>query len=345
MIPGPRPLVLCAAPGIPALGPSGASAHLRGVARALGAPILCARRSDARGEHDGDGLTVLTPRTEPVWPRVLDRFRELNELRFSRALVQPAIDYCPTLLWQRHTLYSDAGLRIHQEGVPWVLEVNAPLTLERSRFESLTLPWVASLYEDEALHAAPRVVTVSAWLADWARSRGARDVRHVPNGMTPQVGDREGTRRRLGIDGKFVLGFLGSMKPWHGIERLPTLLDHFPDAVGLCVGEGPVKVEHPRLLNVGQVPEAAVADHVAAMDIGLAPYRPDAPPWFCPLKILAYRAQGTPVVASAIGDCALLTGDGGYCGPDLEDGIRAWRGKRAANSVRTWADVVREALE
>jgi glycosyltransferase involved in cell wall biosynthesis len=158
------------------------------------------------------------------------------------------------------------------------------------------------------------------------------------------VGDRDGTRRALGLDGEFVVGFLGSMKPWHGVERLPALLDAIPDAVGLVVGDGPVRITHPRIVHAGQVDEARVADLVAAMDVGLAPYGADAPPWFCPLKILAYRAQGTPVVAADIGDCRLLVGDAGTVGEDLVDAVRAWRGRRTVPWVRGWDAVVAEGL-
>ncbi len=343
MTPGVRPVVLCPATGIPALGPSGASAHLRGVARALRAPIVAARRSDTRGEQDAVGIDVIEPVALPrPWPAALHRYRELAEVRVARVVAEAARDLHPTLVWERHTLYGQSHRYL--QDIPRILEVNAPLARERAELESLTFPWLARASERAALRNAPRVITVSAWLADWARSEGATDVRHVPNGAEPHVGDRAGTRRRLGLEGTFVLGFLGSMKPWHGVERLPALLDAFPDALGLCVGDGPVRITHPRLRCVGQVPERDVADLVAAMDIGLAPYRPDAPPWFCPLKILAYRAQGTPVVASDVGDCRTLTGEGGTVGPELEDAIRHWRGRRAEVSVRSWAQVVREAL-
>lgn len=346
LVPGSRPLVVCAAAGIPALGPSGASAHLRGIARALGAPILAARRADHRGEHGADSALEVLDVDVPAWPSRLGRVRELNELRIARRVAARAAAYAPTLLWERHALYADVGA--HLGDVPRVLELNAPLALERARFESLTLPWLARALEQRAVAAAPRVIAVSAWLAAWAKSAGAVDVRHVPNGVEPGAGHRQATRARLGLHGHFVIGFLGSMKRWHGVERLPALLDAVPDAVGLCVGDGPVRIDHPRLLQVGQVPESQVPHYVAAMDIGVAPYTADAPPWFCPLKILAYRAQGTPVVASDVGDCALLThagpASGGYCGPDLIEAIAAWRGRRAAPWLRSWKDVVAEAL-
>lgn len=178
---------------------------------------------------------------------------------------------------------------------------------------------------------------------DWLRSLGCENVTLVPNGVEPHVGDREGTRARLGVHDKLVLGFLGSMKPWHGVERLPGLLDAIPGSVGLLVGEGPVVVRHPRIIAFRNVSEAVAADLVAAMDIGLAPYAADAPPWFSPMKIFAYRAQGTPVVATDVGDCARLAGDGGTATSELRDAIEAWRGRRAQPWVRSWEDVAREA--
>ncbi|HNC94910.1 MAG TPA: glycosyltransferase family 4 protein [Myxococcota bacterium] len=350
MEPGPRPLLLCAAPGIPLLGPSGSSAHLRGVARALHATCVVARREDARGNHAPDFDRPILESGVPGWPSWLRRYRDYREVWTARRIARLAYRQNPSLVWERHSLYSDAGWKLHAQGIPWILEVNAPLVEERSRYEELSLPTWARSWEKEVLQAAPRLVAVSAWLTRWLKEEMGctGEILHLPNGVEPQVGDREATRRRLGLEGAFVLGFLGSMKPWHGVERLVELLEIFPDAQGLCVGEGPVRLpSHPRLRCVGQVSEREAADLVAAMDVGLAPYAADAPPWFCPLKILAYRAQGTPVVATDIGDCRLLTEEGGsvvQTTHDFPEAIRAWRGRRAPPSVRSWGQVVGEGL-
>lgn len=345
-------LLLVAAPGIPVRGPSGASAHVRGVASALRPDgIVAARDVDRRGSHGEVDVPVIAVGV-PGWPSWLDRYREYTEVWTSRRVARAAMRLDPSLVWERHTLFSDAGWKVHAAtGAPWILEVNAPPVAERLRYETVRLRRWAESWERDVLTAAPRVLAVSAWLADWLRSIGCRDVRHVPNGVVPGVGDRVATRRALGLEGKFVLGFLGSMKPWHGVDRLPALLDALPDAWGLVVGEGPVRVTHPRILHAGQVPEARVPDLVAAMDVGLAPYGADAPPWFCPLKILAYRAQGTPVVATDTGDCGALVADAGtVVSPGdpvaaLADAVRGWRGRRVAPFVRTWEDVVREGLD
>lgn len=309
--------------------------------------IVVARKADARGIHG----SVTAPVVEvgvPGWPSWLSRWRDYREVWTARRAARAAFALQPELVWERHSLYSDAGWKLHAQGIPWILEVNAPLVRERQRFEQLASPGWAGEWEREVLRAAPRIVAVSQWLCEWLRSEiGCKgEIQHLPNGVQPGSGDREGTRRRLGLQGKWVLGFLGSMKPWHGVQRLPALLDALPDAVGLCVGDGPEKPEHPRLFRIPQVPEEEVPHYVAAMDLGLAPYAPDAPPWFCPLKILAYRAQGTPVLAPNLGDCRLLVGDGGtIVAPDQwVDAIRAWRGRRTVPWVRSWEQVVGEVL-
>lgn len=343
-------MLVNAAPGIPVFGPSGASAHLRGVAQALRPErVVCAVDVDRRGRHGVVEAPVVAVGV-PGWPSWLSRWRDYREVLAARRVAREVMKAPPTLLWERHSLYSDAGWKVHAAtGCRWILEVNAPLVEERLRYEALGAPGWARRWEREVLRAAPEVVAVSRWLVDWLRGEvGCTHVRWLPNGVEARVGDRAAARARLGLGEEPVVGFVGSMKPWHGLSVLPAVLDALPEAVGLLVGDGPVEVAHPRLRRVGRVEE--VADLVAAMDVGLAPYPADAPPWFCPLKVLDYRAQGTPVVATDVGDCRALVGEAGTVLPagagagELAEAARAWFGRRTTPWVRSWERVVREGL-
>src|SRR5262249_10564711 len=115
-------------------------------------------------------------------------------------------------------------------------------------------------------------------------------------------------------------GFLGSLKPWHGID---VLLDAFAelrrrsDAYRLLiVGDGPLRelvqarcareLERGVVTLAGAVPHDEVPALLARMDAGLAPY-PSLPLfYFSPLKVFEYAAAGVPIVASASGQIAEL---------------------------------------
>lgn len=353
-------LVVAPAPGVPVLGPSGASAHLRGIVWAahragLGPRLVAAAASDRRGVHGA--VPVPIEAASPTgWPSWLRPYRERREAIVAWKLARLALRGPATALtYERWSLFADVGARVREAtGAPWVLEVNAPLLLERQRYEEVIDPAYAARAQARALRGADRLVAVSAWVARWLVEEVGVEparVRRVPNGVEAATVDREALRAELGLEGRFVVGFLGSMKPWHGAERLAAVLDALPDALGLAVGGDPPArlAAHPRARCVGQVDEARAAQLVAAMDVGLAPYPADAPPWFCPLKVAAYRAQGTPVVATDVGELRELVGSGGEVVEDSDAALaaacRRWEGRRAAPLVRTWDAVLAESIE
>ncbi len=363
-----RILHLLPAPGIPVRGMGGASSHVRGLAEGfagVGAEVhLVAVTAQGReGTTDGPSGVAWEAVGVPGWPAWLPP--HLGEVRASRRVARRALArgraHGADLVVERHALFSDAGDRVARRlGVPWVLEVNAPQALERARFEDPPAPAAARAWERRVLGAAPHVAAVSRWLVDWLVVEAGCDparVRHVPNGVSGVAGDRTRGRRRAALPADaFVLGFLAALRPWHGAEQLAGLLDRIPDAHLLWVGadrEGrvPVPRRHAdRVVATGRVDPSEVPDLVAAMDVGLAPYPADTPPWFCPLKVLEYRAQGTPVVGSDVGDVRFLVEEGGAVVPagDLDalaEAAEAWRGRRAVPRVRPWTEVAREILD
>src|SRR5690606_19623460 len=128
---GVRVLVVCADPGVPLYGPSGASAHLRGVVRALAdrgheVRVAALRLADRRGAvRERLDVPVVT-RAPRRWGWLPRRLRERGEWLDARRLLRAALadGWRPDLVWDRHRLFSE----LPDLGVPHLLELNAPLS-------------------------------------------------------------------------------------------------------------------------------------------------------------------------------------------------------------------------
>ena len=134
---------LVGAPSVPVRGPSGASAHVRHLANALSEDhdtrVFAAKLTDHRGSFGQPVPTIAAG--APPWPNWLDRYRDLVEVSAARRVATRVISasrhgWRPDAVIERHTLFSDAGWRVSDAiNVPWVLEVNAPPVLARTRTE------------------------------------------------------------------------------------------------------------------------------------------------------------------------------------------------------------------
>ena len=270
--------------------------------------------------------------------------------RVERAVLQSVDNgWRPDLIIERHTLFSDAGWRLSRElGVPWVLEVNAPPILERSRFETVLRPKWAQKWQRKVLLAAPTIVVVSRWLQEWLqREIGCTNVHYLPNGCNPVRGNRRRGRALLGIGAADkVIGFVGSMKSWHGFLSLPPIARELGMELVLV---GPEKMVDGAICRSFYNPQE-LADVVSAFDVGIAPYSPDSPQWFCPLKIQLYRTQGVPVVATNVGEIGSLVGDGGMVVPPgdpvlLRHAIEESIGSKVIAHCYSWKQVAAEMLK
>lgn len=232
----------------------------------------------------------------------------------------------PDVVYERASLFGTAGLTFAREaGVPHLLELNAPLVDEQQRYrQGGALRDLAEASESWLLRGTDAVLAVSAPLAAHVVARGvaADRVHVVANGVDTQrfhPGDGAAVRARFGLGDGPVLGFVGGLRPWHGIEVLPALVaalrPQHPGVTALVVGDGPLRAgleREARRLHVerhvvltGTLPHEAVPDCIRAFDVALAPY-PEAAHafYFSPLKLYEYLACGIPVVAARLGQIA-----------------------------------------
>jgi len=313
-----RVAYVCADPGVPVFGAKGSSVHVQSVVRALlrrGAEVelLAARAGGpAPGALEGVRLHRL-----PRPPKGDLAERERCALAANGELGRMLATLAPVdLVYERCSLWSVAALRHGRHvGVPTVLEVNAPLVEEQARHRVLGDRAGAERIARLQAELADLLVAVSAGVAAHLRQRHpatAGRIRVIGNGVDPE--------RFRGVAIKrgrpFTVGFVGTLKPWHGVD---TLVDAFarlraqvPDARLLVVGDGPGRATLERQLEAlgiaaaaeltGAVPPDAVPALLARMSVAVAPYPALPEFYFSPLKVLEAMAAGLPVVAARVGD-------------------------------------------
>lgn len=305
---------VCSDRGIALDGHKGASVHLREMGRALARGGFAPRLFVAR--HEGDIVDGLRFDAAHRW-RLRDRGAagELGELFAQQSMAELlASAPSPAAVLERYSLFGLAGLHhALRHDVPFVLEVNAPLWEEAARYRSLSLHGLATSVAQELLRRADHVLAVSAPLRVRLIEAGARPERtHVfSNGVAPAFATA-GAAAELprALRGRPVLAFVGSLKPWHGIDFVLDALERgeLGEVAVWVVGDGPLRgrvqesvrrIPHQVQLE-GAVEHERVASILRACDGALAPYLPDAPDYFCPLKVLEALCVGVPLVAADV---------------------------------------------
>ena len=235
---------VCGDPGVPVFGTKGCSVHVQEVIRALrgnGVQVeLFARRLG--GEPPAD-LQDLVVHSLPAVNSLETRDREWQLLQTNRETMTRLHHQGPfDAVYERYALWNYAGVAFAEDtGVPGVLEVNAPLIAEQVRHRSLVNRTDAWLATRRAFSSATRMLAVSrgvaAYLGQFPETTGRVEV--VPNGVDPSRFPRPRCPRD---DGSCCVGFVGTLRPWHGMSILGQAFSKFSandlSAQLLVVGDG-----------------------------------------------------------------------------------------------------------
>jgi glycosyltransferase involved in cell wall biosynthesis len=231
-------------------------------------------------------------------------------------------------VWQRHELFQGAGLRLARTlGVPSVLFVPAVQVQEAEQWGTRRPGWGRWLErraERPSLLAADVVACGTDAVAEQVLRAGVRERRVLvtPTGVDlaafAQPPDPTPLRRRLGLEGRFAVGWVGSFRPFHALEQVVEATSTVSGATLVVVGDGPERGRIERLARgldvpatfTGTVPHHQLPAYLAAMDAAVLLAPRGAPFHYSPLKLAEYLAAGLPVVAPAVGQLAERLTDG-----------------------------------
>ena len=231
--------------------------------------------------------------------------------RLSRAVEE----YNPDIIYERYNLFSPAGIWVKKKkSIPLFLEVNAPLFDERSKFSRISLKRLAKWSEIYVWKNADKIFTVTNVLAELIAENGIERscIEVTPNGINienyaenvlPTPHDE------IIPHGKFILGFVGYFREWHGVERLVNFiaLNKDKNLHLLIVGDGPSKnniLEYAQTRNVssqvtitGVVSRELIPSYIKKFDIAV---QPNVVTYASPLKLFEYMAASRAIVAPNI---------------------------------------------
>lgn len=267
----------------------------------------------------------------PQWLRVaVSDARDWRRAVSMRRIARSSGAHPYRLVVQLHGRHHDAGARIARSvGAPLVLRLEALEVREEAAWGIRRRGWgrLVDRQELAIVRKADMVASVSNTLDDQLAYEDVEAARRVviPNGVdvamfAPGAGDPS-LRAELGLEGRWVVGWIGGFRPFHGLEMIREIAERVREAVPevtLClVGTGP---ERDGLIEATR----ALGDTVRILD---PVAHDDVPRWlrtfdaclllagtgdfhYSPMKLYEYLACGRPVVASGVGQVTEILDDG-----------------------------------
>ncbi|HEY7574541.1 MAG TPA: glycosyltransferase family 4 protein, partial [Thermoanaerobaculia bacterium] len=297
-------------------GRTGGSVHVEEVARGLAVLGHQVHVLAVPGEGRTNGSTrnyELHPSRIPFGHRL---FRWTARRDVGRLLDALGID----AVMERYYNFGGEGVRAaFDRGVPSLLEVNSPLRDHpgslKSALDAALLVRPMKRLRSELCRKADALVTP---LPEIVPDEVPREKVHRVNwGANVERFRPEVEGKRLEIpEGRRVVVFSGSFRPWHGADLLmraaARVLRNVPEAFFLFLGGGPAWEDTRALaaklgieggvLFTGAVSYEEMPAHLKGARVGVAPYQPSRLGqmrlgfYWSPLKVFEYMAMALPVV-------------------------------------------------
>lgn len=256
-----------------------------------------------------------------LWNSLKELKLILHNRRMIQSVSQVIEDFKPDFIYERAYAFMDAAAKVAvKKGIPICCEVNAPYPEEVALMNGKGLfHWCSNSAEKNIAQTAHRIVVVSSAMRSYFIDKYDLEETKIivtPNAVQKSFGAfKEGDsvllRKRWGIlEGDYVIGFVGSIFPYHGVDVLinayAKLIDQseFKNIKLLIVGDGESRTtleENCDRMNIrenviftGNVPHKEVASYISVMDVAVMAKSN----WYgSPVKIFEYGILGKFIIA------------------------------------------------
>jgi len=258
-------------------------------------------------------LKKLTPNY--IWETLKDKKLINTDAELFKALDERVQSFKPDIIYERISYLQDSGVQVaRKNGIRHVSEVNAPFPEERIYFsgKSAYLKRAKSI-EKLILEESDCLTVVSSALKEYLIQKSpssAHKMHVVPNAVNENLKKLDVNRvaalkSKFNPKNKLVVGFVGSIFPYHGVDLLiKAFKSSLKDAVLLIVGDGESIPELKKYVEAnsmdenvfftGSVPHRDVFHYIEIMDICCMMNSN----WYgSPVKIFEYGLMNKAVIA------------------------------------------------
>lgn len=274
-----------------------------------------------------NGFSFLSDITKHVPEFVFEMFELAYNLLAVFRLKKSVKSNNINLIYERYSLFMFISVWwAKRNNIDIILEINDSCQVHRVR--ALTFKRLAGKIEGWIFKNATGLVFISSRFKEVAQQAYGEIAPCVvsPNAadldkfiIDPQAGIT--LRKKLGINDKLVLGYVGAFVHWHGIDWFVDLIcQHLPDnpnLVLLLVGDGvafeAIKTRvteagvNSQVILTGKVEHKEVANYLSAMDFGILP---DSNDYGSPMKLFEFMAMGKGMLAPDFSPIAEVVSDG-----------------------------------
>lgn len=313
-------------------GSDGSNSHAMGMMsafkRILGEEnIVCyPDPEDGSGKPVNYGANVLRRRLKAILPLIRCVRKKLLSVKKSKLIIAELKQkgFYPTHVLARATDFDVTAIYVAKElDAKLIYEVNTPQFYERGVIRREMMIGALEKWEKRIIEASDYVYVVSNICRDMlCEHHGCRKDKFivVPNGYMAELYTekeeekkkiREAIRKEEGLEDKFVVTFVGSLKVWHGIKKFcetAELMQSDKNVCFLVLGDGEMHdmiadyaKNHDNIVFKGKVSLETMKRYLYTSDLGIMPYEQQENFYFSPLKMFDMIGAGLPFLGTAVG--------------------------------------------